>query len=97
MKKYFEGNTSLEDLKDAIFSIQKREDKRGLYIFIAIITTVLIATIIGIVYLLKNKMEDDYDEDWDCDWDDFDEQCCDDEGCHCTDKDVDTSVKVEKL
>mgnify|MGYP005774382605 CR=1 FL=1 len=97
MKKYFEGNTSLEDLKDAIRGIQKREDKRGLYIFIAIVTAILIAAVIGVVCLLKNKMADDYDEDWDCDWDDFEDECCDDSDCHCTDKDVDTSVKVEKL
>ena len=45
------------------------------------------------VYLLKNKMnEDEFDEDWDTDWDDLEE-----DDCCCTDKDVDTSVKVEKL
>lgn len=94
MKKYLESNTSLEDIKAAIRSIQKREDKRALYIFIAIVTAILVATLIAVVYLLKNKMNDDedFDEDWDTDWDDFDENdCC------CTDKDVDTSVKVEKL
>ena len=36
MKKYLESNTSLEDIKAAIRGIQKREDKRALYIFIAI-------------------------------------------------------------
>ncbi|MCI8630466.1 MAG: hypothetical protein HFE57_13430 [Firmicutes bacterium] len=94
MKKYLESNTSLEDIKAAIRGIQKREDKRALYIFIAIVTAVLVAILIAVVYLLKNKMNDDedFDEDWDTDWDDFDENdCC------CTDKDVDTSVKVEKL
>lgn len=94
MKKYLENNTSLEDIKEAIRGIQKREDKRGLYIFIAIVTAILVATLIAVVYVLKNKMndEDDFDEDWDTDWDDFDE-----DDCCCTDKDVDTSVKVEKL
>ncbi len=94
MKKYLESNTSLEDIKAAIRGIQKREDKRALYIFIAIVTAVLVAILIAVVYLLKNKMNDDedFDEYWDTDWDDFDENdCC------CTDKDVDTSVKVEKL
>ena len=94
MKKYLESNTSLEDIKAAIRGIQKREDKRALYIFITIVTAVLVAILIAVVYLLKNKMNDDedFDEDWDTDWDDFDENdCC------CTDKDVGTSVKVEKL
>ena len=59
MKKYLENNTSLEDIKEAIRGIQKREDKRGLYIFIAIVTAILVATLIVVVYLLKNKMNDD--------------------------------------
>ena len=66
----------------------KREKTKEHCIFL------LLATLIAVVYLLKNKMNDDedFDEDWDTDWDDFDENdCC------CTDKDVDTSVKVEKL
>ncbi len=98
MKKYFDGSTSLEDLKDAVLKIQKKQDKKAFYAFIAIVTTVLLATVLGVVYLLKRKMEDDYDEDWDCcDWDEFEEDECGDGECCCTDKDVDTSVKVEKL
>ena len=58
MKKYLESNTSLEDIKAAIRGIQKREDKRALYIFIAIVTAILVATLIAVVYLLKNKMND---------------------------------------
>lgn len=95
MKKYFDGSTSMEDLKDAIKHMQKKEDKRAFYVFIGLVTMFLVATVIGVVYVLKKKMDDEYDEDWDCDWDDFDDEC--DDECCCTDKDVDTSVKVEKL
>lgn len=97
MKKYFDGSTSLEDLKDAVLRIQKKEDKKAFYVYISIVTAVLLATIFGVIYLLREKMEDEYDEDWDCDWDEYDDDGCCDDDCCCTDKDVDTSVKVEKL
>lgn len=98
MKKYFDGSTSLEDLKDSILRIQNRDDRKVFYTWVAIITGVLVAVIIATVVLLKNKMNDDFDDDWDCDWDDFDDEeyCCNDDCC-CTDNDIDTSVKVEKL
>ena len=95
MKKFMENATSMDDLKNAIVDLQKREDKKGFYIFIAIITALLIATLCMVVCFLKKKMNDDYDEDWDCDWDD--DSAENDFDCCCTDKDVDTSVKVEKL
>ena len=33
MKKYLENNTSLEDIKEAIRGIQKREQKRAIYFY----------------------------------------------------------------
>ena len=56
MKKYFEGNTTLEDLKEAVLRIQKNEDRRGLYIFIGVITTIIIATIVGVALILNKKI-----------------------------------------
>lgn len=95
MKKFMENTSSIDDLKSAIMDLQKREDKKGFYIFIAIITALLIATLCMVVCFLKKKIDEDCDEDWNCDWDG---DCADDEyDCCCTDKDVDTSVKVEKL
>jgi len=109
MKKYFEGNSTLQDLREgnstlqdlreSVLRIQKNEDRRGLYIFISLITAILVTTIVGVVLVLNKKKYDEYDEDWDCDWDDEDDDCyfdCEDDGC-CTDKDIDTSAKVEKI
>lgn len=96
MKKYLDGSTSIEDLKDMLLGIQKKEDKKAFYFFIALVGVALVAATIGVVIMLKNKMDSDYDEDWDCDWDEFDEDEFDGE-CKCTDKDVDNSVKVEQI
>ncbi|NLK37375.1 MAG: hypothetical protein GX299_04770 [Epulopiscium sp.] len=98
MKKYFDTGFSMEDLKDVVTRMNKKENKKSFCVCTAIITAVLLAVIAATVYCLKKKMEDDYDEDWDCDWDNLDEEDCDcGDDCCCTDKDVDTSIKVEKL
>lgn len=96
MKKYLDGSTSMEDLKDMLLNIQKKEDKKAFYIFVALVGAIFVAVTIGVVVMLKKKMDADYDEDWECDWDDFDEDEFEGE-CRCTDRDVDHSVKVEHI
>ncbi len=96
MKKYFEAVPSLDGLKDRIIILKGGEDRRTLFAVIALVSVVLIAVTVGVVYLLKTRMKDEYDEEWDYDWDDLDEELCDGDECCCTDKDVDDSVKVEK-
>ena len=99
MKKYFEVKPGFEDLKEKIVVLKDNDDKKTLVTVIALVTVVLVAVTAGVIYLLKTKMNDEYEEDWDYDWDDLDdefgeEDFCDD--CCCTDKDVDSSVKVEQ-
>ena len=96
MKKYFEVRPSFGDLKEKIVVLQDKDEKKTLFIALAVASAVLAVVALGVVYLLKTKMDDEYDEDWDYDWDDLDDECCDDECC-CTDKDVDDSVKVEQV
>lgn len=96
MKKYFEAVPGLDGLKDRIIILKDGEDRKTLFAIIALVSVVLIAVTVGVVYLLKTRMKDEYDEDWDYDWDDTDDELCDDDECCCTDKDVDDSVKVEK-
>lgn len=100
MKKYFELKPSFEDLKDKIVVLHSdRDDKKTLFIVLSVIAAVLAVVALGVVYLLKTKMDDEYDEDWDYDWDDLEEEYCNcnEDDCCCTDKDVDASVKVEQI
>lgn len=98
MKKYFEVKPSFEDLKDKIVVLHNdRDDKKTVFIVLAIIAAVLAAVALGVVYLLKTKMDDEYDEDWDYDWDDLEDEYCNEDDCCCTDKDVNDSVKVEQI
>ncbi|AMJ42055.1 MULTISPECIES: hypothetical protein [Anaerotignum] len=98
MKKYFELKPSFEDLKDKIVVLHKEDDeKKTLFIVLAVLAAVLAVVALGVVYLLKTKMDDEYDEDWDYDWDDLEDEYCNEDDCCCTDKDVDDSVKVEKV
>lgn len=98
MKKYFETTPSLDGLKERIIVLKDGEDKKTLFAVIVLVTAVLIAVTVGVVYLLKTRMDDEYEEEWDYDWDDMDDECCEDDDCECccTDKDVDDSVKVEQ-
>lgn len=96
MKKYFEERPTLGDLREKIVILKDDDDKKNIFLILAILTAVLAMVSLGVVYLLKTKMHDDYDEDWDYDWDDLDDECCDDDCC-CTDSDVDSSVKVEQV
>ena len=98
MKKYFEA-ANFDGLKDRIIILKDGEDKKTLFAVIALVAAVLIAVTVGVVYLLKTKMDDEYEEDWDYDWDDLEEEFCDDDDCECccTDHDVDDSVKVEQI
>ena len=89
MKKYFEVRPSFSDLKEKIVVLQDRDEKKTMFIVLAVVAAVLAVVTLGVVYLLKTKMDDEYD------WDDLDDECCDDECC-CTDSDVDDSVKVEQ-
>ncbi|NCC15074.1 MAG: hypothetical protein EOM28_01790 [Clostridia bacterium] len=98
MRKYFELKPSFEDLKDRIVVLHKEEDeKKTLVLVLSIVAAVLAVVALGVVYLLKTKMEDEYDEDWDYDWDDLEDEYCNEDDCCCTDKDVDASVKVEQI
>ncbi|WP_352400480.1 hypothetical protein [Anaerotignum sp.] len=98
MRKYFEVKPSFDDLKDRIVVLNNdRDDKKTLFIVLSVIAAVLAVVALGVVYLLKTKMDDEYDEDWDYDWDDLEDEYCNEEDCCCTDKDVDASVKVEQI
>lgn len=102
MKKYFEVKPSFEDWKDKIVVMQNRDDKKTLFIVLTVIAAVLAVVALGVVYLLKTKMDDEYDEEWDYDWDDLEDEYCNEDDCNegdccCTDKDVDKSVKVEQI
>ena len=98
MKKYFEATPNFDGLKERIIILKDGEDKKTLFAVIALVSEVLIAVTVGVVYLLKTKMDDEYEEDWDYDWDDLEDEFCEDDECECccTDSDVDDSVKVEQ-
>ena len=95
MKKYFEVRPSFNDLKEKIVVLQDRDDKKTMFFVLAAAVAVLAVVTLGVVYLLKTKMDYENEEDWDYDWDDLDDECFEDECC-CTDHDVDDSVKVEQ-
>ncbi len=98
MKKCFELKPNFEDLKERIVVLHKDdEDKKTLFIVLAVLAAVLAVVSLGVIYLLKTKMDDAYDEDWDYDWDDLEDEYCNEDECSCTDKDVDASVKVEQV
>lgn len=88
------------DIK-AYVAAMKEEENRGKLITIIAIGAVIIGLLtVGIIYLIKNRNDDDEYDEWD-DWDDdndSDEYEEDADGeCCCTDKDVDKSVKVEPI
>lgn len=101
MKKFLDNETALEDFKRALTEMKSKDDKKDLYIFIAILVGLLATATAAIVWIVNNKKENGYDEDWDCEWDedygDDDLDDCDCDECRCTDKDVDKSVKIEQL
>lgn len=97
MKKYFEVKPGFESLKDRIVVLQNdRDDKKTVFIVLAVLAAVLAVVALGVVYLLKTRMDDEYDEEWDYDWDDLEDEYCNEEDCCCTDQDVDDTVKVEQ-
>ncbi len=92
MKRYFD-TAAIDGLKEKIVVLkEKDDDKKTIYLVIAVIAVALIAVAMGVVYLLNNKMEDEYEDEWDYDWDDLD-----DDACCCTDSDVDDTVEIEKI
>ncbi len=98
MRKYFELKPGFEDLKDRIVVLHKDDDeKKTLFFVMAVLAAVLAVVALGVIYLLKTKMEDEYDGDWDYDWDDLEDEYCNEDDCCCTDTDVDASVKVEQI
>ena len=100
MKKLVENNYNFEDLRKIIRDLKERDDKRNIIIFAIGITAVLIFLGVIITLALKKK-KDNFTDDWDDweDWEDENEEYNEDceEECCCTDKDVDTSVKVETI
>lgn len=62
MKKYFEAAPNFDGLKERIIILKDGEDKKTLFAVIALVTAVLIAVTVGVVYLLKTKMDDEYEE-----------------------------------
>ena len=99
MKKYFEGENMFEALRGAVNELQERQDKKTQYIFIGVTVALLALAVIGVLWLIKNKMEDDLIDEWDEEeWEDDEDCCCDDEeGCCCSDNDVDKDIKVESF
>lgn len=101
MKRFKDSELSFSDLKNAIGEIKKSQDKKNFYIFIGITVTLLTAIIAAIIWFSQKETE--ADDDWEDDWEDEDfegyddEQECNENECCCTDKDIDKSVKVEKL
>lgn len=96
MKKLIPQDFSFDELKNVIMDLKSQEDKKNFYMMIGVIVAVLTIATLGIVWIVKKKMDENY-EDWECDdWDeDWDEES--ELDCCCSDKDVDHSVKVEKL
>lgn len=99
MKKCFEAMPSMDDLKSRVIVLKEDDNKKTVIIVLAIVAAILAIVSLGVVYLVKTRMDDEYDEDWDYDWDDLDDEdcACGDDDCCCTDKDVDASVKVEQI
>ena len=62
MKKYFEVRPSFSDLKEKIVVLQDRDEKKTMFIVLAVVAAVLAVVTLGVVYLLKTKMDDEYDE-----------------------------------
>ena len=73
MKKYFELKPSFSDLKEKVVVLQDKEDKKNILLILAVVTAVLAAITLGVVYLMKTRMDEEYDEDWDYDWDDLED------------------------
>ena len=63
MKKYFETAPNFDGLKERIIVLKDGEDKKTLFAVIALVTAVLIAVTVGVVYLLKTRMDDEYEEE----------------------------------
>lgn len=81
MRRYFDGENAIADLRNALEDF-KKEDKKPFYITIAVLCLVALGLGALIFFVIKNKRDDDeYD---DCDWDEYDEDDFDDEcGCGC--------------
>lgn len=94
MRKYFEIAPSIEDLKNKVVVIDKSDDKKTLYVMVGLVAAALAVVTLGVIYLLKNKL-DQFDDEWDYDWDDLDEEFDDMHGC--CDDDTDDSVVVEEI
>lgn len=97
MGKCFSTKTNLEDLRDRIVIFKEKDDKKTVVLVLAVVAAILALVSIGVVLAVKSRMDDEYDEEWDYDWEDLEDEYCDDEECHCTDSDVDDTVKVEQL
>ncbi len=80
MKKYFEGENTLVELKNTLLDLRKN-DRKPFYIAIAVLALVAAGLGVLVFFMIKNKNEEeDYLDD--CDWeeyDDFEEDC----GCGC--------------
>lgn len=78
MKRYFDGENAVAELKNALTAF-KKEDKKPFYITIAVLCIVALGLGILVYFIIKNKCaEEEYD---DRDWDDYDYD--DDCGCGC--------------
>ena len=77
MRRYFDGENAIVELKNALTDL-KKEDKKPFYITIAVLCIVALGLGALIYFIIKNKCaEEEYD---DCDWDDYDDDEC---GCGC--------------
>ncbi|MFI3175515.1 MAG: hypothetical protein R3Y53_10020 [Bacillota bacterium] len=94
MRKYFEIAPSFEDLKNKVVVIDKRDNNKTLFVMGTIIAATLALVTLGVVFLLKNKL-DQFDDEWDYDWDELDEEF--DDMHACSDDDIDDSVVVEEI
>jgi len=97
MKKYFNDKPGWDDLRERVVVLRERDDKKSVVIVLAIVAAILAMVSLGVVYLIKTRMDDEFDEEWDYDWDDLEDEYCDESECCCTDKDVDDSVVVEQV
>lgn len=98
MKKYFEVVPDFDELKSKMVMVKEEENnKKTVYIVLAVLATLLAATAIGVVVALKCKMKQNLEEEWDYDWNDYEDDLYDVEDCSCNDEDVDNSVKIEEI
>ncbi len=94
MRKYFEIAPSIEDWKNKVVVIDKSDDKKSLCIMVGIIAAALTVVTLGVIFILKNRL-DQFDDEWDYDWDELDDEFDDLQAC--SDDDIDDSVVVEEI